>query len=63
MDARISPGSGRRDVHGSRPCRPHRPRKALRGAALSAAGHALIERLKAQAAGAAGKLKPLFDAA
>ncbi|HEX3405692.1 MAG TPA: hypothetical protein VHS81_00515 [Caulobacteraceae bacterium] len=30
---------------------------------LSAAGHALVERLKAQAAGAAGRLKSLIDAA
>jgi hypothetical protein len=35
----------------------------LSGAPLSAAGHALIERLKSQVADASGKLKPLFDAA
>jgi hypothetical protein len=35
----------------------------LGGAPLSAAGHALVERLKAQAPQAVGRLKPLIDAA
>ena len=35
----------------------------LGGAPLSAAGHALVERLKSQVEGVSPKLKPLFDAA